>query len=116
MIVELTYVLYIIFVHIIFSLLETFFYKNYGKFRRKRWIIDSLMFSEYHLIVWIMFMTPIVLFPSIFYFFITLNLHSFIRILLIGTGTFFVAAAIEDYLFLPNTNLIQKMSLGKRYG
>jgi hypothetical protein len=61
-------------------------------------------------------MTPIVLFPSIFYFFITLNLHSFIRILLIGTGTFFVAAAIEDYLFLPNTNLIQKMSLGKRYG
>lgn len=99
MMIELAYISYIIFIHIVFGLLEAFFYKNYGKFNRKQWIIDSLMFSKYHLIAWLMFVTPIVLFPSIFYFIITSNLHNFIRLLSIGGGVYFIALIIEDHLF-----------------
>lgn len=118
MIIELTYILYIIFIHVAFGFLEAFFYKNYGRFNRKQWIIDSLMFSKYHLIAWIMFMTPIVVFPSVFYFVITSNFYFFIRILLIGAGTFFIVAILEDYLFfiLLNINLIPKMFLGTKDG
>lgn len=104
MIIELTYTLYIIFIHVIFGLLEAFFYKTYGKYKRKRWIIDSLPISKYHAIAWLMFMTPVVLFPSFFYFVITSNLTGFIRMFLIGLGTYFIAGIIEDRLFFVFAN------------
>jgi len=104
MIIELTYILYIIFVLIIFGLLEAFFYRKYGKFNRKQWIIDSLALSEYHAISWFMLMTPVVIFPSVFYFIMTYNLIGSIRLFFIGLGTYFIAGVIEDRLFFVFAN------------